>query len=245
MKHALTTFVLLMFLSNSLLAQRLFIQASTIKTDDIPVDGWVINVKDDYNELSDHLRDYLKDNYDLKARKNGKMAMTVEKVDLPKLSMKRGDLNAYFFATDTSNVIGFAFLLGYDIFVNQEDYPDEFGRLRAFVLDFMEYHYQTHYQALIDEDNKNIDGIEKDIDQTNRKIRNLEKKLSNLDSKIAKEDEEGKKNNFIADQNEIKVEIETLNGSLPDLKTALEKEKVKLEEHRGELNYYHQQIAAL
>lgn len=105
------------------IAQQIFLVEDMITTKDEPVNAFIINMPNDFDEEIDNYKMYVKEEYHLKVKKENSSTYMIVAVDLPHLSVKRGDLKTYLIPTESTNIMAFSFLLGYDIFLDSKEYP--------------------------------------------------------------------------------------------------------------------------
>ena len=227
------------------IAQKPFIIEGEVPTESVPVNSWIIGITDDFDDAIDNYKDYVKEEFDLKVKKSSSICYEITEVNVPHLSIKRGDLKTYLFQTDSMNILAFSFLLGYDIHVNSEDYPEEMAEFKKFVIRYMEFHYKAFYDEKIDAKDKELDKLKKELKQNEDKVSSLKKKSTNLGEKEAKEDDEGKKNKIVSDKREVDSEIDQMVNLLPDMRNTIQEKEKEIFGLKEELNQYHQAITTL
>ena len=225
--------------------QHVFLIEDEVMDDDTKVIALIIRTTDDFDEAMDNLKDFVKDKHDLKLKKEDNNTYMIEEVNLPHLSIKRGDLKTYLIQTDSAKILAFSFRLGYDISINSVEYPEEMTELKKLVLEYMEYNYHEHYMAQIDEKSKLLDKSVKELRQNEDKIGSFQKKVSSLDNKYQKESDESKKAKIASDKNSLENEIETLTNQLPALRESVSEQEEVISELKEEMNNYHQGIMSL
>ena len=109
---------LFLYVPLSGIAQNLFLIEREVPTSDVPVTALVMNVTDNFDEVIDNFKKYVKEEYDLKLKKEDNSMYEVKEVSLPHISVKRGDLRTYLIPTDSMNLLGLAYILGYDIYID-------------------------------------------------------------------------------------------------------------------------------
>ena len=226
-------------------SQNLFLIEDEVMDDDTKVTALIIRSTDDFDEAMDNFKDFVKDKHDLKVKKENNQTYMIEAVELPHLSIKRGDLKIYLKQTDSTKIMAFSFRLGYDISINSEEYPEEMTEFKKFVLDYMEYNNHEHYMATIEEKSKLLDKSVKELRQNEDKIGSLQKKVGSLDNKYQKETDESKKTDIASDKNSLENEIETLTNQLPELRESVSEQEEVISGLKEEMNNYHQEIMTL
>jgi len=237
MKNLYTTIIAVILLTGSADAQiHLFLQEQEINLKDGRSSAWVIPVARDLEEALDDLKKYSKDRSDVKMKKGGENLVIAEKVSIPTIVTKRGDLIGYGFITDNYYGIALVFQLGYDISVNSTEWAVEMNNFRNYAREFMSYHYEQSYSRRIQALEKEIKALEKQTTQNENKINSMGKKIVNLNGKIAKESDDAKIGTFRSDITTLESDIQGLSDTLPRLKSQIETlqgnvDKLKNESH--------------
>ena len=227
------------------IAQQAFLLEDTIATKDVPVNAFIVNMPNDFDEAIDNYKKFVKEEYHLKVKKENSSTYIIEAVDLPHLSVKRGDLKTYLISTDSMNIMAFSFLLGYDIFLDSKAYPEEMDRFRNYVVQYMDFNYRTHYINGIEQLTKELDAVKKELRQSENKIRSMKKKTISLDKKVSKEMDESKKIQFDSERQQLENDIKSTSSQLPDIRFYMSEKEEELFKMKEELNTYHQLITAL
>lgn len=226
-------------------AQQIILKEEMVVTRDVPVNAYITNATDDFDEVISNYKKFVKDEYKLNVKKENSTTYVIEAADMPQISVKRGDLKVYLLHTDTMNLMAFSFVLGYDIFLNTEDYPEEMGQFRKFVIRFIDYHYQAYYSDAIEAVTKDLDALKKDLKQNEDKINALRKKVNSLDKKVSKEKEETKKIQYQSDVLLTESEIKNLLFELPEQRIQVNEKEQELFKLKEEVNKYHQLISTI
>ena len=227
------------------IAQDVFLLEDTIATNDVPVNALIINMPNDFDEAMVNYKKFVKDAYKLKVKKENSSTYVIEAVDLPHLSVKRGDLKTYLIPTDTINIMGFSFLLGYDIFLDSKEHPEEMDRFKQYVVRYMDFNCRAHYTNKIERLTKELDGSKKELRQRENKISSLTKKSISLDKKASKETDETKRNQFNSEKVLIENDIKSTSSQLPDIRFYMSEKEEEVLGIKEELNRYHKLITAL
>ncbi|MGB3618717.1 MAG: hypothetical protein WBA12_11410, partial [Catalinimonas sp.] len=105
-----------------------------------------------------------------------------DKVNLYRVTDKRGDLLSVFFDDTGEAHMAVAYAVGYDIYLNRADYPNEFREFEQLVNRFLWEYYRQYYQdfvkekeKLIKETERQIKRAERNVKQEQRAIRKAEK----------------------------------------------------------------------
>lgn len=229
----------------SAFSQTITLKENKIITKNETLTGWLFNVCDDLDYAKDDIKDFLKEKYDFKAKKNSKTTMVVPGVVIPNVSSKRGDLVIYAQHSELGNVMGLSFIRGYDIYLNSEDNEKEMAYFREVAKDFIDYHYDSYYSKIIDDLDKQLDAAKKDLTKKENNIGSMKKKEANLDKKLSKEEDDEKKNELNEDLEKLQDEIESTYDLLPALKEQVETLEEEKEKYNEELLDYQNEIKKL
>ncbi len=244
MKRLFSTLILSMILFTFTSAQiNLFLEEQEVQLDDSRASAWVFPVAHDLDLAMKDLQEYCKDRSDVKLKKEGEFVMFGEKVSIPSIATKRGDLIGNGFITETYYGVSLVFKMGYDISLNSVDWEPEMKNFRNYAKEFMSYHYEKSFGRGIEKVNNQISDLEKEKKQTLNKIDGQHKKIQSLDKKLQKETDEGKKEEYSTEiaANESDIEILSVNAS--DLQDQIEKFHADVLEIQEELHKFQNSIA--
>jgi len=222
----------------------LFLEEQVIQLDDSRTSAWVFPVAHDLDLVMGDLQNYCKDRSDVKLKKDGEYIMFGEKVSIPSIATKRGDLIGKGFITETYYGVALVFKLGYDIYLNSEDWEPEMNNFRNYAKEFMSYHYEKSFGRRVEAVEKQISELEKEKKQTLNKIDDNNKKIQNLDKKILKEEDETKIEEFKTEIAANESEIETLAFSTADLQDQMDLLKLEVVEINEQLHSLQADIAS-
>jgi len=244
MKNFLVTvsFILVCY---PLLSQHVSLVEDKIITGDESVNGWLFNVCEDAEFAKDDIKKYLKDQYDLKSKKVNKYTEIVTEAEIPNVSTRRGDLLIYVQHSDTGNIMGLSFVLGYDISLNSKDNKAEMDHFRDVAKDFIEYHFNSYYSDKISDLDKLLNSAKKDLHKKESDISSMKKKEMNLDKKLSKEDDTEKKDELEKDIEKLLADIEDTYDVLPALKEQVETLQLDRDKYKQELLDYQYEIKRL
>lgn len=200
----------------------LFLEEQEITLKDARSSAWVIPVARDLDEALSDLKDYSKDRSDVRMKKGGENLMIAEKVSIPTIATKRGDLIGYGFITENYYGLAIIFQLGYDISVNSKEWTSEMSNFRNYAKEFMSYHYEQSYSRRVEALEKDIKSLQKERSQNEGKINNMNKKIASLNSKIVKEDDQAKIEANKGEITTLESDIQELTDTLPRLTSELE-----------------------
>jgi len=246
MKKLYTMIVAVILLAGSANAQiHLFLQEQEINLKDSRSSAWVFPVVNDLEEALKDLQDYCKDRSDVKLKKGKENLYMAEKVSIPAIATKRGDLIAQGMITENYYGMALVFQMGYDISINSVEWAVEMNSFRSYAKAFMSYHYEQHYARRIEALEKEIKTLEKDTKQSVNKINNMNKKIGNLHEKIAKETDDVKKEALNSEITTLESDIQLLSDALPLLNSQIEKLQGDVDELKNESNTYHSTIGSI
>ncbi len=227
------------FMVTSLSAQlHLFLEEQEIELEDSRSSAWVFPVAHDLDEALDDLKNYCKDRSGVKLKKDGENMMIAEKVSIPTIVTKRGDLIGYGFITEKYYGIAMIFQMGYDISINSKEWEAEMKNFRNYSKSFMSYHYEQSYKRLVVELQKEIDTLEKQKGQAEKNINGLNNKVANLNKKIAKETDEAKIEGYKAEIATLESDISAQSDPLPDIQSQIDKIRETVDNYNTELHTF-------
>lgn len=214
----------------------LFLEEQEVDLEDTRSSAWVFPIYRDVEAALDDLKDYCKERSDVKMKKGGDNVLIGEKVRIPSIADKRGDLIGHAYITDNYYGMALVFQLGYDISVSSAEWEPEMKNFRNYAKEFMAYHYERSFSRKIKDLEKDIKDLEKDIKQTENKIDNSNKKIDNFNKKIGKEENQEKIDEFKTEIAALQAEINTLSSTLPPLNSQVTElretmNKIKTESH--------------
>ncbi len=218
----------------------------SINESQLLLDGVMVNVASsqmtgDIKDIQKAWESYIKEQLDVKFQeKNG--VLFIEETVINKITDKRGDVISYLFVFDSKVSFNFAYKLGYDVYVNSTDYPDEFAKEVDFINHFLAVYYDNFLPKRIKEVKKEQKNLLKELKKSNKIIKKTEKKNTKLDKlnsnpkektdvklitekiKVNSSVIESKKN-FVT---EIDPKIQSLKDEISTYEITLEEAKSKL-----------------
>ncbi len=198
-----------------------------IPVTDIVADAWTAPLNDDISFYKDTFADFTKQEFGEKAKNDGKTEMIVERISLNRVSDKRGDLRLNFITEGSETKLALSFLLGYDIWINPEDYPDGMEQLRLLTRDYLRYHYTEYYNEIIDQDLKLVNGHKKDIDRAERSIANMRRQITKNEERLSGETNANRRSNLERKNQRNREDIDRLTDEIPQLREKI----TALDEH--------------
>ena len=246
MKRISILLLSLLFPGSSAFAQiHLFLQEQDIKLSDGTSSAWVLPVARDIDEALNDLKNYCKDRSDVRMRDGGRDLVIAEKVSIPTLATKRGDLIGYGFTTENYDAVALIFQMGYDISVNSREWALEMSNFRNYSREFMSYHYEQSYARRIEVLDKEIKSLEREKRQNENKIENLGKKVTSNEKKIDKETDTAKVTEFESEITTLRSDIQELEDTLPVLQNQIEQLHVNSDKLKNESLTYQSAIGSL
>ena len=238
--------VAVILLAGSANAQiHLFLQEQEINLKDGKSSAWVFPVVRNLDEAMDDLKEYCKDRSDVKMKKSGENLIIAEKVSVPTIATKRGDLIGYGFITENYYGVAMVFQLGYDISVNSIEWAVEMNNFRSYAKAFMSYHYEQSYARRIEALEKEIKSLDKESNQNVNKTNSMNKKIANLNAKIAKETDDVKIAAFNSEITTLESDIQVLSDALPQLNAQIETLRGNVDELQSESNTFQTTIGSI
>lgn len=216
------TFSLLITISH---AQKLSVTGEKAKTDEqIETDCWAAHLDQDVNVVQKSFTEFIETTYKLKINKRQKNIYSVDKASIPEISQMRIDILAIFSPESNGSAIRFIFNPGYDIFLNNSSFQEDFAKAQNFVKNFVRFHYNTYYNEFINDIGTKIKSKESDIKNTESKLEKTKGAIADNDKKINDGDPNGQK---LKDKNtKYYKEIEDKNSEIENLR----KEILKLQD---------------
>jgi peptidoglycan hydrolase CwlO-like protein len=246
MKKIITLGILAMLTIPALRGQiHLFLEEQEIAYDDSRLKAWVMPVTNNLEEALKDLDDYIKDRSDIRMKKDGKEVLIAEKVALPAIAKKRGDLIGYGYITDSYYAIAIIFRLGYDISINSDEYPDEMENFHTYARQYMSYHYEQAYDRRMEVIDDEIKDLEKAKDKHEKDIDSMTKRVGNINGRIEKETDESKLSEMRMEVNTLEADIENVQNMIPDLDLKLEELYARKDQLNTEAHTYLGTIGSL
>ena len=167
-----------------------------------------------------------------------------EKVSVPTIATKRGDLIGKGFITETYYGVALIFQLGYDISLNSVDFAPEMKNFRNYAKEFMSYHYEKSFTRRVVKTEDQINDLVKEVGQGDNKINSANKRIQNLNKKIAKETDESKLSQYKAEIEANEMEITSVSSHNSKLQEQIDQLKIDLDKIKEELHKFQGNIAA-
>jgi prefoldin subunit 5 len=233
MKKLVIIFIIALLAVSSLHAQmHLFLEEQEVQYEDTRLSAWVLPIVNNLEEALKDLDDYIKDRSDVRMKKGGDNILIAEKVSLPAIATKRGDLIGYAYITDSYYAMALIFRLGYDISLSSKDWEKEMESFHNYARQYMSYHYEQAYARRMEDIDKEMKDLGKVKDKQEKDIEGMAKRIDNLNKKVEKETDELKISEYKAEITTLEADMGNLSSSLPELTSKLE----DLQEKKDKLN---------
>ena len=142
----------------------------------------VVGNIDDFRDL---WRDFLKDEFDIKTSKKGDVIIA-EEVVVNRITDRRGDLILFMYPLEKEVNFNVAYRLGYDVYLNAEEFPAESANLKDFTVYFINYYYYHYLEDYISKQEKNLRDLQSEMKTSVRNIQKSQKTVSKMEKKMEK-----------------------------------------------------------
>lgn len=172
----------------------------------------VVNLDPGTKKLKKAWVKFLKKEYSLKLKGIGgfsnKDLLSAEEVVIDRLSSKQLDFYTNILEDENGSEMKVFVSLGYDIYINEKDYPDEFRNMNEMLTSFLKQYLPQYYNNLISisadrvkDINKEINSLTNEIEKNNLSIQRHTEEVTKLKTdvkdnsdKLSYAEEELKKN---------------------------------------------------
>jgi len=235
----------------------IFAQSSLLKYEErsILINGTPVNVisitlKGELKDIKKSWTSFVKKETK-KRMKDKKGVLILKETVIPQITDKRGDLVSYVYKKGNDVSLNVGYKLGYDVYLNSSQYPDEFGKLKDFVNYFACNYYDNYLtgyikvrerelkdlmrkynraqKAIKNKENENR-KLQKTIARNNKKIGKIDRKLTRTDNAVKKDmlnSDKAKLQGINADKEKTikynKSEIATQNTIISSLQPAIDR----------------------
>lgn len=192
----------------------------------------VVGQVDEFRSL---WRDFLKDEFGIKTSRKGDVIIA-EEVVVNRITDRRGDLILFMYPQEKEVNFNIAFRLGYDVYLNSDEFPEEATNLRDFAVYFINYYYYHYLEDYIKMQEKNLGNLQKElktavktIQKSEKSVEKMEKKLSRNDKKTERLQEsletspEEEKEGILSEITSIRMENTALRQEISEVKAPVEK----------------------
>ncbi len=185
-----------------------------------------VNLDPEPQTLKNAWRDYLKDNYDFKLKGIGflsnKDLLSAEAITINQISSNVMDFYTHIVEDENGSEMKVFVRHGYDIYINKENYPDEYNALREILESFIKYYLPKYYEGKINDTEKRVNELTKERNDLKNNIDNNSNKIEKLKNEIKQKEEA-----LIANKTQLEIKEKKLI-----------KRKEKLERIRIQLRKY-------
>lgn len=212
MKHIFLLILAVIVSSFKVSAQKIDIKPEngSVEFNDVSRPCIQVNVDPETKETKKAWKKYLSDNYSVKIKGIGmfsnKDILFAEEIVFKEISDKRLNLYTEIIEDLNGSQIKLFVSFGYDVYINEKDYPEEYKQLEAVLINFLKIYLPKYYK-------EKVNDVEKRISSLNKETRKLKDELVKISNEIE----------------DLKKEILELESELTDKEISLESTKVKLE----------------
>lgn len=189
--------------------QTLTPEKSTIEHNDNIRACWLVKLDPEPKTLKNAWIDFLRKEYDFKLKGMGwfsnKDLLYAEEVIIQKLSSKNMDFYTYVVEDENGSEMKVFASLGYDIYLNEEQYPVEFEALNQMITTFLKQYLPDYYNDKIDESADRVKSLNKEIKSLNGDIEDNKKNIEKLNREIVKYEASLEDNSQMLKTAEIKL----------------------------------------
>ncbi|MCB0560340.1 MAG: hypothetical protein H6573_27785 [Lewinellaceae bacterium] len=230
MKHILLSLILILALPLSSDAQVPELTNATIQHNKAERPCIMVAIESEPKALKEAWQDFIKDNYDVKLKGIGFLAnkdlLDAEKVQFKAISDK--EMNFYTFfdeKKDKTEMYVFA-SLGYDIYLDRGEYPQEYRAMRNIVDKFVTKYVPSYYQQQVAESQDLLSSLKKEIGNLMGDISDNQKAIEKNLKAIDK----------LRDKNkDLSSDLDKKQDRLKEVQQLLEQRQEKLKEAKKEL----------
>ena len=166
--------------------QRYMTIEKSIPMDERSVNAWVINVGDEpVDELKKEFTTYCKKQFKVKLKKQGNDMLEAKAVTLPAISGKQGDLKVRVYTEKEQTMLAVAFMPGYDIALNSQQYSSEMENLRKFTKHFVKGYKMNHLSDALAENESRKKLLEKTLQRSENEQKKIQQHLGKISKQLA------------------------------------------------------------
>lgn len=196
---------------------------------------WEVSVGNNPETVRKSFIKYCKENLKTKVKSVGKNRMIAEKVDIPIIIDKTGDLRAMSYQNGQASKIAVGFTIGYDLSLNSRNYPIEMARLKEFVRRYVIYHESQYFLEILDENQSRLDELIKNLKNDQKEIKGLTRRIKKIDKTVSKEKNPNKKFDLSNQNIANRARIQAMNDIIVNLKIEIVKINSVVEKSKGSL----------
>ncbi|WKN42628.1 hypothetical protein [Tunicatimonas pelagia] len=199
--------------------------------------AWVLAVEEPEEELRESIVNYTKEELRAKLKKGRNGLLIAKEVKVPSITSYTGDLKVLLSQVQNRTQVAVAFMPGYDISLNSDDYPNEMERLRQYTRNMLKYHMVNELQVTIKDDEKRLKDLEKDRKRNEREYRKLDKSTARMQRKInSDKTDENTKFDLSNEQEAAEDRMNTLVAEKDELNDEITKMNEKIQVSQEEIN---------
>lgn len=192
-KYIISLFAVLFLIINAH-SQSTFVN---FQEEEILINGTTVNVgntllRGDLKKVKKYWIEFVKKHLQKTMKENDGVLVTPQSV-VNQITDKRGDLMTYIYNKDNQVSLNMAYKLGYDVYLNSAQFPEEFEKMKEFMVFFVSNYYNNFLPGYIKQKEKSLKVLEKErnkaqklIAKTKKKNKKLNKKNTSLEKKIEK-----------------------------------------------------------
>lgn len=233
MKNLLSFVFLISFTINGF-SQKINLREDRIKLDGRLSNAWCGNLPGESDYAKKIFTDYIKDNFDVKVKKDGKEELSAKEVVVASVSPKSGDLVARFYTDNGQEKFGIGFLLGYEVSLNSQEHSVEMRKLEDLVKGYLTTYVAKYYADMIEDDMKSLKALNSDLTDNEKEISKLSKKIESNEKDILDPKKEDKKLDLTNENIHHKARIESLTAVNENLKVEINRLDEVLKKNRME-----------
>ncbi|MBN2698034.1 MAG: hypothetical protein JXR52_04360 [Bacteroidales bacterium] len=223
----------------------LFIEEQSVTLEDGVFTGWVFPVPGSLESSFKDFRDFGRERSDIRIKKEEDRFYMAEKVFIPSISSKRGDMIAYGIPSSMHNDMAVIFRLGYDISLNSTEWGTEMVNLRNYTREFMSFLYNNFYADSIAMVEKTLQDLEKDLKGHERDLKRMERKVRKNRERIHAETDEIKTEQLEGTVSVLETDIENVTYLIPAVQSEVDRLSSTLDRLRDETVEVQRVIGAL
>jgi hypothetical protein len=215
-------------------AQQLKVEIKTIKNQEgKDIEAWVAHIDQPAEDCMESYEDFMKDVFDVKASKENKTMMMVQKVTLDEMSGLRLDQRTFFTTESAGTAVAFTFSPGYDLHFGTKLYSGEFEKGEKLVKSFVKFHYKDFYNKKIKELQKTLEDKQEEITSDEKKIEKNKKSMLDNNKKI---------NSGDSDAGKLRLRNDGLEKENMTLEGEIAKDKSDIKILQDQLIKFHESV---
>ncbi len=145
------------------------------------------------DEVKDAFEDYMKDKYDVKLKGTGlftnKDELYAEKVIIEQIINKNINFYARIVESETTEdqtTMTLFASLGYDVYINQEDYKDGFQTMMNMATQFVSTFVPAYHEEKISATQEELEDLTEELEEYNEEMADSQEQIEDLKKKIEK-----------------------------------------------------------